>query len=165
MNFDMPDSYKKYWHDIEKIKPYFSKRQYGGGSAMVRGTFAANVTLPIAVIDTKMKAEKYQDMLGDTLLSYAPLVTSGDWIFQQDNPSIHVSHSTKAWFEANEVHLLDWPSCNLDLNPMDNVWAILVQSVYKDMRPYQGKDELINAIRNARENIKKNKLYLDLLQQ
>ena len=41
---------------------------------------------------------------------------------------------------------------------MDNVWAILVQSVYKDMRPYQGKDKLVNAIRNARENIKKQTL-------
>ena len=45
---------------------------------MVRGTFAAIVTIPIAVIDTKMKAENYQDMLSDTLFSYAPLLTSGD---------------------------------------------------------------------------------------
>ena len=35
---------------------------------------------------------------------------------------------------------------------------MLVQSVYKDMRPYQGKDKLVNAIRNARENIKKQTL-------
>ena len=34
---------------------------------------------------------------------------------------------------------------------MDNVFTILVQSVYKDMRPYQGKDELIYSIRNARK--------------
>ena len=100
---------------------------------MVWGTFAANVTLLIAVIDTKMKDEKYQDMLGHTLFSYAPLVTSRDWTFQQDNASIHVSHATKAWFEANDVHLLDLPSCSLDLNPMDNVWVVLVQSLYKDM--------------------------------
>ena len=133
MSFDVPDSYKKCWHDIEKIKPYFFKRQYGGGSAMVRGTFAGNVKLPIAVIDKKMKAETFQDMLGDTLLSYAPLVTSGDWLFQQDNTSIHVSHSRKAWFEENEVRLFDWPPFNPGINPMDNVWAIIVQSVYKDM--------------------------------
>ena len=65
---------------------------------MVWGAFAANGTLPIAVIDTKMNAEKYQDMLDDTLLSYAPIVTSEDWTFQQDNTNIHISHSKKAWF-------------------------------------------------------------------
>ena len=63
---------------------------------MVLGTFADNGPLPFAVIDTKMNAEEYQDMLDDTLLPNAQLVTSGDWTFQQDNGSIHVSHSTKA---------------------------------------------------------------------
>ena len=37
---------------------------------------------------------------------------------------------------------------------MENLWGILVQSVYKDMRQYRGKGELINAIRNAWDNIK-----------
>ena len=38
---------------------------------------------------------------------------------------------------------------------MENVWDILVQSVYQNIRPNQRKDELINAIRNAWENIRK----------
>ena len=74
---------------------------------MVWGAFASNSTLPIAVIDAKINAEKYQDMLGHNLLSNAPLVTPGGRIFQQDSASLHVSHSTKSWFEANEVRLLD----------------------------------------------------------
>ena len=63
---------------------------------MIWGAFAANGTIPIVVIDTKINAVKYQDMLGDTLLPNAPLVTSGDWTFQQDNASIHAARSTKA---------------------------------------------------------------------
>ena len=51
---------------------------------MVWGAFAANGSLPTAVVDAKMNAEKYQDMLSDTLLPCAPLVTSEDWTFQQD---------------------------------------------------------------------------------
>ena len=125
---------------------------------MVWGAFASNGTLPIAVIDTKINAEKYQDMLGHNLFPNAPLVTPGGRKFQQDNASVHVSHSTKSWFEANEVRLLDWSSCSAYLNQMENNWAILVQSVYQDARPNQGKDEFINAIRNARENIKKQTL-------
>lgn len=106
-NFDGPDDFRMYWHDIKKIKPYFSKRQYGGGSVMIWGAFAANGTLPIVVIDNKINAEKYQNILGDILLPKAPQVTLGDWTFQQDNASIDVAHSRKAWLEANEVRLLD----------------------------------------------------------
>ena len=73
-NFDRPDC----WHDIKKIKSYFSKRQYGGGSVMVWGEFAANGTLPITVIDAKVNAEKYKDKLSDSLLPNAQRVTSGD---------------------------------------------------------------------------------------
>ena len=49
---------------------------------MVWGAFAANGTLPTTVNDTKMNAEKYQDMLDDTLFPNAPLVISGYWTFQ-----------------------------------------------------------------------------------
>ena len=58
-NFDRPDCYKKYWHNIKKIKPYFSKRQYCGGSVMVWRAFTAYATLPVEEIYTKMNAEKY----------------------------------------------------------------------------------------------------------
>ena len=63
-------------------------------------------------------------MLGESLLPEAPLISSGDYIFQQDNASIHVSKRAKIWFEANSVNLLDWPARNPDLNPIENLWGI-----------------------------------------
>ena len=66
--------------------------------------------LPVAVIDTKMNADKYQNMMIDTLLPIDPLVTLKDWKLQQDNACIYVSHWTKAWFIENEVRLLGWSS-------------------------------------------------------
>ena len=77
---------------------------------MVWGAFASNGTLPIAVIDTKINAEKYQDMFGHNLLPNAPLVIPGGRTFLQDNASLHVSHSTKSWLQTNEVRLFDWSS-------------------------------------------------------
>ena len=62
---------------------------------------AAGGTNPIVVMHKKMNSIMYQDMLGDNLLPIAPLITSGNWTFQQDNASDHVSKSTKSWLEAN----------------------------------------------------------------
>ena len=74
---------------------------------MVWGAFAANGTTPSAFINRKMNLDRYVDILGESLLSEVPFITSGDYFFQQNNASIHVSKSAKLCFEANSVNLLD----------------------------------------------------------
>ena len=60
INFVGPDGCKKNTgYNIKKVKPYFSNRQYGGGSVMVWGAFAGNRLLLTGVIDTKINEEKY----------------------------------------------------------------------------------------------------------
>lgn len=110
---------------------------------MLWGAFAPGGILPINVIDYKMNGKMYEYILGEHLLPNAPLVTSEKRIFQQGNTSIHVTQSTKAWFEDNDVQVTEWPSKSPDMNPVENLWAILMQSIYKDFRQYQTKRELI----------------------
>ena len=68
---------------------------------MICAAIAAGGTTPIVFMHEKMNSIMYQDMLGDNLLPIAPLITSGNWTFQQDNASVHVSKSTKSWLKAN----------------------------------------------------------------
>ena len=69
---------------------------------MICAAFPAGGTTPIVFMHEKMNSTMYQDMLGDNLLPIVFLITSGNWAFQQDNASIHISKSTKSWLEANQ---------------------------------------------------------------
>ena len=153
-NLDGPDGFKYFWYDLRKEKEIFSKRSFGGGSVMVWAGYAASGTTEIVFLQGKMNSNSYVDMLGDNLLPEAPLITSGDYLFQQDNASIHVSAAAKSWFDANSVKLLtDWPAKSPDLNPIENLWGILAHEVYKNGTQYHNKRELMSSIEKAWKNI------------
>ena len=83
---------------------------------MVWAGFAANGTTPIVFLDKKVDSSVYQDMLAENLLSMAFLITSEDYLFQQDNATIRVSSASKSWFEANIVGLaIETPAQTLTL--------------------------------------------------
>ena len=86
---------------------------------MVWAAIAADGTTSIVFIHEKMNSIVYQDMLGDNLLSIAPLITSGNWTFQQDSASVQVLKSTKSWMEANQVKCLQWAARSPDLHVIE----------------------------------------------
>lgn len=152
-NLDGPDGFKGYWRDLRKDKQYFSTRNFGGGSCMVWAGFCSSGKLKLAFTSCKMNSKNYTDVLESRLLPFIRKLHPKKLIFQQDNAAIHKSKETSAWFKYHKVDLLDWPARSPDLNPVENLWGILVRRIYAEGRQYSTVNELKIAISDAWEEI------------
>lgn len=43
----------------------------------------------------------------------------------KDNGPKHTAGVTKRYFERKSINVLEWPAQCADLNPIENIWAIL----------------------------------------
>ena len=41
-----------------------------------------------------------------------------------------------AWFDAKKIDLMWWPAQSPDLNPVENLWSIIVRQVYVNNKKY-----------------------------
>ena len=89
--------------------------KFDSDSIMIWGCFSVKVVGKISVIDSKMNAQKYKQILQE---NFTPSVESLDYMFQQDNDPKHTAKSTKKWSSENNVNVLQWPIQFLDLNPI-----------------------------------------------
>jgi hypothetical protein len=96
-----------------------------------------------------MNSKDYQNVLENNLLPYMRRFPSIRFSYQQDNASILVSTDTEGWLRKKKVPTLDWPARSPDLNPVENLWGILVRDVYADCRQFNNVNQLKEAIQRA----------------
>ena len=62
--------------------------------------------------------------------------------------------NVKVVVALREIDVVDWLSRSYDLNPIENVWGILVHQVHKDNKQNSCLAELRQAIRRAWNHLK-----------
>lgn len=103
-------------------------------SLMVWGCFSGHGLGKLVVLpkNIRVNANVYYELLNDHLPECFELCQAR--VFQQDGAPAHTAQSVVQWLRDCKVPFIeDWPGNSPDINPIENLWAI----VKKDL---QGKD-------------------------
>ena len=104
------------------------------------------------ILDAKQMVQIYKKAL---LPSAKMWFSENDqWILQEDNDPKHRSKLAQAWKSEQNVVQLPWPSMSPDLNPIENVWALLKARIKS--KPNFTSNSLIRHIRNEWNSLSAN---------
>lgn len=151
---DGPDGLRGEWrHKLGKLPPRF-RRQGGGGSIMVWAGFSARGKTRLVLLTQTMNSVVYTRVLDDNCIPCARDTMQPNWYLLHDNSSVHRSKSTQQYLDDQGIQVMMLPSYSPDLNPMENLWAILTKDVFAGGRQFTSKDSLLEAILTSWNQIK-----------
>jgi transposase len=117
--------------------------------------FSSRGKTKLAFYEGTLNANRYQDVLESTLLPDAQEWFDEEkegWELQQDKATCHSAKSTKRWLEEHGVAVVEgWPTKGDDINPMENLWAILDDRL--ESKKFKTEQGMKKAIRQLWDDI------------
>ncbi|GES93846.1 IS630 family transposase [Rhizophagus clarus] len=126
----------------------------------VWGAISVKGKIGMHIFTENLDCHLYCQILNEHLYDNASAMHSNQWVFQQDNDLKHTSHDVQDDLKTNlPGRVFAWPSYSPDLNPIENVWAILKKNVEKKVKSMMtqkkkiSKDIFLNLIREEWDDI------------
>ena len=146
------------------MKPEYSEVIKHPYKVHVWDAFCHQGPIGVALFTENMNSAKYREILQSQLLPNA-YHAGYRWNFQQDNAPMHTAKLTHQFFVINDVSVIDWPANSPDLNPIENLWAILKGNVERRVNNWVMKKKSLGAndfqgiIQQEWDNIDKNLFF------
>ncbi|KAA6400552.1 MAG: putative Transposable element Tc3 transposase, partial [Streblomastix strix] len=101
----------------------------------------------------KVNAESWCELLQSNILPEIHSKHGETFIYQMDNSSIHKKKDVLESLKKICFKFLDWPILSLDLNLVENLWALMARRVYADGMSYSNETQLWDGIKRATTSI------------
>lgn len=116
---------------------------------MVWGAISRDGGLRLICMEGKINAESYIDMLERDFWHEVQDSLPDNLLWMHDNAPPHVSFKTREYLERKRIISLKWPAMSPDLNPIENVWGLMSQTVYEGKKTYKNTTDLWEAVKAA----------------
>ncbi|CAL9698388.1 unnamed protein product [Knipowitschia caucasica] len=149
------DGWARGWISHGQRAPLRLRRQQGGGGVLVwAGIIKDELVGPFRVEDgLKLNSQTYCQFLEGTFFKQwyrrKPASFKKTMIFMQDNAPSHASKYSTAWLASKglkEVKIMTWPPCSPDLNPIENLWALIKRDLYREGKQYTSLNSVWEAL-------------------
>lgn len=101
-------------------------------SIMVWSVMSVHGPGRLYIVEKTMRQDQYKKVLERRLLTQVrDWYPDGEFIFMHDGAPCHQAKSIKDYLMGQEISVLPWPGNSPDMNPIENLWAIVKRKLRK----------------------------------
>lgn len=153
---DHPDGRIRVWRQAgQRYNPLFAveRDRWGRGSVMVWAGISTHRRTELHIVQGNMNAINYRDNILEAIV--VPMVNQmgQGFTLMDDNARPHRARIITEFLLNHQIQRMEWPAFSPDLNPIENIWAVLGTRVRNRNPPISNVANLTAALQDEWTNL------------